>query len=188
MWYEEKSDGFSRSELLKLYQFVEGREKAFREELYRFVNFYSAVCYAVLGLTLSGFFAMYSKNGKTSLFLLFGPFLALIVCILGIRVASRTYRRIIEEVSTKAKLEHLLGLDGKIAVLTCEGDSPIWTEDQALISTRHAKRRLEEKNSKDFIKKSSRRGLFREIRLYFGSLALFTILLSAVIIALRFWH
>ncbi len=185
MWYLQKEDGFTRENILKLYELVESREKSFREELYRFVNFYSAVCYAVLGLTLSGVFTLYAQKGRVSLLLLLGPILSTMICGLGIRVASRTYRKIIEEISYKAKLEHLLGLDGPVPVQECLGVQPVWVEDESLLSTRHAKRRLEESNSVDFVNKSSRRGLFRDIRVYFGLIGGFSVLLAVVIIGAR---
>jgi hypothetical protein len=187
MWYIQSTEGFTRDELLKLYKFSENREKAYRDELYRFVNFYSAVCYAVLGLTLSGFYAIYTQKGNTSLLLLFGPMLAFLICALGIRVAFRTYNRIIEEISVKAKLEHLLGLDQPIRVMEIPNNTPIWTEDSSLISTRHAKRRCEESNSDTFIVTSSQRGLYREIRIYFGIIAFFTLVLTVIIMGVRFF-
>lgn len=186
MWYCQSESGFSREQILKLYELVEGREKSFREELYRFVNFYSAVCYAVLGLTLSGVFTLYAQKGRVSLLLLFGPVLSTMICVLGVRVASRTYRKIIEEISYKAKLEHLLGLDGALPVTECLGVTPVWSGDQSLLSTRYAKRRLEESNSVDFIAKSSKRGLFLDIRMYFGLIGAFSVILGVVIVAVRF--
>jgi hypothetical protein len=186
MWYVQKEDGFTREELLKLYILVENREKNFRDDLYRFVNFYSAVCYAVLGLTLSGVFTLYAQKGRVSLLLLFGPILAVLICFLGLRVVSRTYRRIMEEIAYKAKLEHLLGLDGVIPVQECLGEGTPWQEDAAVISTRHANRRNDEASSTAFVNASSKRGIARDLRLYFGLIGLFSFLLVAVIVVVRF--
>lgn len=186
MWYVQKEDGFTREELLKLYTLVENREKNFRDELYRFVNFYSAVCYAVLGLTLSGVFTLYAQRGRVSLLLLFGPVLAVLICFLGLRVISRTYRRIIEEIAYKAKLEHLLGLDGALPVQECLGTQTPWPEDEAVISTRHAQRRNDEVRSVDFIAASSKRSLARDLKWYFGLIGTFSFLLAIVITLIRF--
>lgn len=185
MWYVQNPTGFTREELLKLYTLVEEREKSFREELYRFVNFYSAVCYAVLGLTLSGLFTLYAQKGRVSLLLLFGPALAVIICMLGLRVTARTYRRIIEEISYKAKLEHLLGLDGTIPVQECLGTTLIWPDDQSLIAGRHAQRRYQETGSGSFIEASAKRGLYKDIRWYFGLIGAFSVLLGLVILGVR---
>ncbi|MEM1010373.1 MAG: hypothetical protein AAGJ35_15375 [Myxococcota bacterium] len=186
MWYVQDDAGFTREQLLKLYTCIEEREKSYREELYKFVNFYSAVCYAVLGLTLSGGFTLYTQKGKVTLLLLFGPVVALLMCGLALRVTARTYRRIISEVGYKAKLEHLMGLDAPLAVREVPTGKPIWSEDQAVIATKHFNRRFQEDNTQAFVDKSSRRGLYAEIRNYFLLIGAVTFGIAITLVVMRF--
>lgn len=185
MWHHQDPDGFQREELLQLYTLLEGREKAFRDDLFRFTNFYSAVCYAILGVTLSGLVTLYSK-GTILLVLVTGPFLALSVCWLAVRATGDIYRRILEEVAMKAKVENALGLDCSLPVQQFLGTQVIWPEDQCVMPTRHAARRLKEQSSHAFVKNSAVGGIYRENRFYFGIIALASILLSGVIVVLSF--
>ncbi len=186
-WFHSNPNGWSREELLQLYQLIDNREKNFREELFRFINFYSAVCYAILGLTISGAASFYINKGKISLFFIFGPVLTLIICYLAIRVTKKTYHRIMEEVSVKIKLEHLLGLDSKIAVQYLSVGKPVWPKDRALLPPRHWKRRFKEDFSGDFIRDTAPRGLFREIKNFFLLIAILCIILAAAITLVNFY-
>lgn len=184
MWYKEDPNGYTWNELITLYQIVDKREMGFREDLYRFTHFYSAVCYAILAVTLSGFVTLYTKGqaGLILMTLLMGPFLTLCMCILGIRVTSHIYKRILKEISVKAKLENALGLDNKIPINKFMGKSPIWTEDESFLSKRHAEKRLKDSNSDAFVNSLRKSGFHRNNRAYFGIIAIFSLILSILII------
>ncbi len=185
LWYQiVEREGWERGELLQLYQIVEAREKSFRDELFRFVNFYSAVCYAILALTISGFVSYYLQKNKISLIFLFGPLTTLLICYMAIRVTRKTYWRIMEETSTKIKLEHLLGLDTKLPLASEITPKPIWPEDRALLPPRHTQRRQRDNFSGDFISDTARRGIYREIKYFFGLIALLCLAMSAAFTAL----
>ena len=185
MWYKVDPNGFRNDELLRLYQIVDVRERSYRDDLFRFTNFYSAVCYAILGITLSGFISLHDK-GWISIALLFGPILTLCMCLLGMRVTGRIYHRIVEEISTKAKLENLLGLDKPLTITQFLGKEPCWPKDEALLPPRHAERRWREDNSAQFIAGASRSGFYRDNRLYFILIGIFSVLLGLSILAVGF--
>lgn len=185
MWYAKNPEGFERDELLSLYRVVDQRERAFREDLFRFTNFYSAVCFAILGITLSGFVNLY-KQGLILLALSFGPALTLCMCYLGLAVTGRIYHRIVEEISVKAKLENALGLDRPLQVKEYLGEKNIWEQDNCLLAPRHATRRTQDPCSDDFIKASGVKGFARDNRFYFGIIAAFSVLLEGVILVTSF--
>ena len=139
MWYTKDPNGFHRDELLHLYKIYDQREKSFRDDLFRFTNFYSAVCYAILAMTLSGFVSFYGK-GMILLWLLLGPTLTFCMCLLGVRVTRRIYHRIMKELSVKIKIENILGLDGPIPVEQFLGKVETWAEDNALLPTRYTEK------------------------------------------------
>lgn len=184
MWYKTDPEGLKWEEVIALYKIVDQRERAFREDLFHFTNFYSAVCYAILAVTLSGFLSLYGK-GSVILALLFGPALTLAMCVLGIRVTSRIYRRIIEEISTKAKLENVLGLDSPLRIAQYLGEKPIWEEDSSILSPRHAQRRLRQNGSAGFIDTAAKSGFYKDNRVYFGLIAISSILLTIAIIVAK---
>lgn len=181
MWYSIDNNGFKWNEILDLYRIVEQREQAFREQLFRFTNFYAAVCYAILGVTLSGFFSLYS-HGAIVLCLLFGPLLTLCMCFLGLRVTSRIYHRIVEEISVKAKIENALGLDRPIPITQFMGKDPVWPQDESLLPPRHTQRRFQNTNSASFIESSAHKGFYRDNRLYFWLIGAFSILMGLAIL------
>ncbi len=183
MWYQVNPKGFSYEHLLELYRILDQREQSFREDLFRFTNFYSAVCLAILGITLSGFLALYSK-GSVSLFLLLGPAFSLGMCLLGLRVTGQIFRRINEEISTKAKLENILGLDRSIMVNEFLGEKPAWPEDNTFLPARHAARRFDEPSTQAFFKSGSKTkgGFNTNNKLYFGMIGAFSIVLMLVIV------
>jgi len=181
MWHRQDPEGLSREDLLHLYQLVENREKAFRDDLFRFTNFYSAVCYAILAGTISGLITFHTK-GAILMALLLGPILTFSVCVLAIRATGDIYKRIIEEVAVKAKLENALGLDCCLAVKEFQGTHTIWKEDTSLIPTRHAKRRLREEASEAFVKKSAVGGVYKENRFYFRMIGFFSLVLAAAVV------
>lgn len=186
MWYKEEPEGLKRDELLELYILVERRERSFREDLFRFTNFYSAVCYAILAVTLSGFMSLYDR-GPVIFCLAFGPTLTLCMCFLGIRVTGRIYRRIIEEISSKAKLENALGLDRPLSIAQYLGNSRIWSDDECLLPSRHAKRRMRENTSEKFIEQAARGGFKRDNFVYFALIGVFSVLLGIAILARGLW-
>ena len=180
MWYAIDADGFNREELLGLYRLVEQRERAFREDLFRFTNFYSAVCYAILAMTLSGFVSLYGK-GPILLSLLLGPALTLLMCLLGIRVTTRIYLRVVREISIKIKIENALGLDRQIRLGRFCGEKTLWEQDQALLPGRHIIKRGEHQNSQTFIDASVKGGFSRDNRTYFAIIGFFSVILAIVI-------
>lgn len=181
MWYSVDANGFRWDELINLYRISDLRERSYRDDLFRFTNFYSAVCYAILGVTLSGFISLYGK-GLILLALLFGPILTFAMCALGLRVTGRIYQRIVEEISTKAKLENILGLDKPLSITQFMGKEAIWPQDECILPPRHAKRRVREQNSADFIATSAKGGFYRDNRMYFGLIAIFSVLLAITIV------
>jgi hypothetical protein len=181
MWYTIDQNGFRWDELINIYRISDSRERSYREDLFRFTNFYSAVCYAILGVTLSGFVSLHSK-GPIVLALLFGPVLTFFMCILGLRVTGRIYQRIVEEISTKAKLENLLGFDKPLAVSQFMGKEAIWPQDDCILPPRHAARRMREQSSAEFIATSAKGGFYRDNRMYFGLIKIFAVLLAITII------
>ena len=180
---KKNPDGFSSKELLTLYRLVDQREKSFREDLFRFTNFYSAVCYVILAMTLSGILSLYSK-GPSILILIFGPAFTLCMCYLGFRVTSRFYRRIIEEISVKVKVENALGLDSAIPLTEFLAEKSVWEKDESFLPERLAKRRFRDEGSSDFIHSACKGSLYRDNRMFFGLIALFSIILLIVIITL----
>ena len=186
-WFRSgESGGWKRDELLTLYQIVEAREKSFRDELFRFVNFYSAVCYAILALTISGFVSYFLQKGKISLIFLIGPIITLFICAMAIRVTRKNYRRIMEDTSTKIKLEHLLGLDCQLPLSYELSSSPIWPKDKGLLPPRHTERRYREDFSGDFIRDTASRGMYREIRYFFGVIIVLCLAMVFTFITLYF--
>lgn len=183
MWYKIDKEGFSREELIRLYSVVETRTRGFREDLFRFTNFYSAVCFAILGITLSGFVNFYGK-GFPVLFFLFGPITTIMMCFLGLRVTNQIYRRIQQETSMKAKIENALGLDQAMPVTKFYGEKVIWENDDSLIPTRHAERRFLEADSSHFVDAGSRKkgGVNKNNKLYFGIIGAVSVLLIVTII------
>ena len=182
MWYVIDPDGFNRDELLALYKLVENRERAFREDLFRFTNFYSAVCYAILAVTLSGFISLHDK-GPILLCLIIGPVLTLLMCLLGIQVTSRIYQRVVREISIKVKIENALGLDQQIHLSRFSGKKIQWEQDEALLPNRHVAKRSEYQDSRTFIDSTARGGFSRDNRTYFAIIGLFSIILAIIIVA-----
>ncbi|WP_372370863.1 hypothetical protein [Candidatus Uabimicrobium sp. HlEnr_7] len=184
MWYKIDKGGFSKEELIRLYSVIETRTRGFREDLFRFTNFYSAVCFAILGITLSGFVNSYDK-GFPVLFFLFGPITTIFMCFLGLRVTNQIYRRIQQETSMKAKIENALGLDQEIPLVRFYGSKTIWEEDNSVIPTRHAERRFLEPDSSGFVDAGSRKkgGVNKNNKLYFGIIGLVSIILIITIVA-----
>lgn len=185
MWYVQDPKGFRQDELLELYKIVEKRERGFREDLFRFTNFYSAVCYAILALTFSGFISLYSK-GMVTLCLILGPLMTLWMCLLGLRVTKSIYRRIMREVSMKAKLENALGLDRAMLISEFLGEKAIWQNDTSLIPNRHAEKRLACPTSDDFIESFMKSGFYRDNHTYFTIIACFSVILAVAIAFVSF--
>lgn len=185
MWYTiDTTNGYDRKELISLYEIYEKRERGLREDLYRFTNFYSAVCYAILAATLSGVVSLYNK--PIVIGLLFGPILTLFMCFLGIRVTKRIYKRIMYELSVKIKLENILGFDKPLLVAKFLGQEKVWENDQGLLPWRHAEKRQEHNNSKDFISSLAKSGFYMDNFIYFGLIAIFSFALGITIIVLHF--
>ena len=87
----------SEEKLLKLYELAQSEERFYLEEQSKRLGFYSGLLSAILGATILQ--ALHAEDPSQIGLLAVGPAVSIAISILGIRSASRYYRRFIEVVT-----------------------------------------------------------------------------------------
>jgi hypothetical protein len=151
--------GLRPENVLKLYEIACEEEKSFLEAHQNRVAFFAGLLSTVLAATLAGFFqagAAYQLAG-----LLAGPVIIVALARLATGATERFYRRFLEVVTVKAKLQHQLGL-----LLPRDGQGKWWM-DEPLVPTRHLTSRAENQSSDEFIKARLKSGYQASIIMFF---------------------
>jgi len=141
--------GLDRKELMKIYELVISEERFFISEHHRKLAFYAGF----ISSMFAGVIAMiFRANNLYHFLLLFWAVLFGIIpaCVAGYISSKNAYRRFLEAITMKAKLERVLGLENKINNVE-EGN---WMSNEQLISSRHLESRQDTdiKTSNEWVK------------------------------------
>lgn len=130
--------------LWRLYEMASKEEQHFLDVHQSRVAFFAGILSTVLTATVVGFFQakeLYQLAG-----LLAGPILIIALARLATAGTERFYRRFLEAVTVKAKLEHRLGLGQPPT-----GDGGKWWTCEPLVVGRHLKSRDLAQSADDFV-------------------------------------
>lgn len=169
-----------RCELLKLLELYIDEEHKFLESHQKRVAFYSSIISAVLAATIAGIFK--STESIHYLFLIVGPILIYIICLIALDGTFRFYQRYLETVTQRAKIEQLLLLTQPTVVN--DRKNILYWSDEPVIPERLLQSRMNMESSSIFIEQSKNKGYQKITKLFFilfqsiaFMLALFLILL-----------
>jgi len=158
-WLSSKGKQLKESDLLELWKQQNTNQLAHLDLHYKYASWYSAFFIALFGGYVIGL-PQYLQSSISILFLTL-PLLVIVLAQLGKRTLDRFYQRFLETVVMIAKLEHLLGLDGRIKAEPTsrepyiESTETLWPEDKHFIPLRYVVDRKGDppvKNSADFVR------------------------------------
>ena len=149
------------------------------------LKFFMGIITGIVAGTALGIF----KASKTHhyVMILFGPVLLYFICEIAKKGIDRFYGRLLETITMKAKLEHVLDMTEIPAESNEITDYP-WAKE-AIIPTRHLDNRGREgQNSKDWVKENLARGYNRLVRRLFLTGKIFAALLFIFILFLLLYQ
>ena len=135
-------------------------ERFFSEFVHKQVAFYTTVIIAIFAATIAGI--MEAEDGHDFLVLMAGPIVIIAISLIAIRGVHSYYRRQIEAITIRAKLEADYGL-----TQSREG-SLIWP-NEGLINTRHIENRNRFSSSHEFSEHMQKRGYQRTVNFLFNA-------------------
>ena len=172
-----------KSDLLKLLELEMKEEQYYLAVFQKEVTFFWGSISAIVVATLVGLYK--STVWEHYLYLLVAPVMIFVLAAFMKYSLFRTYRRFIEVIATRAKVEAVLGLNE----LTVPDDSPYWG-GETLIAKRHAAHRSDHHTSEAFVEFASKRGLYSIYKNVVVALQIISvaILLSLVAAAYTNYH
>jgi hypothetical protein len=129
-------------------------EHFYLELYYKELRFFWASIGVILAATIAGFMRVDSRVDYLPLFI--GPLMIWLISEALHDSLYRTYRRYLETIASRAKIEALMGLcDESILEMPYWGKEPI-------LSNRHIKSRQAATSSESFVENNSKGGLYRK--------------------------
>jgi hypothetical protein len=179
--------------LLELYGIYVEEEIEFIKEHHKRVDFYSFIIIAVLGATVKGIIDLIPYSWYYQIILFMSPVFIYIISGLAIKGTDRVYKRFLQAVTMRAKIEQGLGLTqeyltgylNKIILnkkMIDRVDNPYWASDP-LIYKRHIKSRKEYDDSDAFVKGvlNSKKSYRKDTKYLFFIYKLFSMILGFII-------
>jgi len=151
--------------LIKLYELSFGDESELIQLEQKTLALFTSITFAVIGGIL---FVLKDIDDSfvQELTLFTGGILIIILSILAINAYCSNYRRHLEAIVRRAKLEDLLGLNDD------KYKGKVYWKDEALILTRYITDRGKYKNSEDFVKDRLNKGFAPIVKKIFISISL----------------
>jgi len=173
-----------RQELLKLYELAVNEEHHYLDAHQARISFYSGIVVAVLAATATGVFYVSTRPHIAPL--CFSPVVAFGLSALAIRATRRFYRRALESITVRAKIEQELGLAE--ARQSEQDTSGSYWGSEPIVPQRHIESRLTHKSSQDFVNHFLTRGYQRWTEWLFRMFqGLSLLMLAAAIYWLLYW-
>jgi len=142
-----------KNDYLKLFELCLSEEHYFNEAHHKRAQFFSGFLSAIFLGTITGFFT--AKNWYEYLFICVGPILAIIIAKISISATRRYYRRCLETIAYRAKIEYILGFYKPISSMVNneKGKTQKWYESESLLHLRYEEDRDKARSSIDFTEK-----------------------------------
>jgi hypothetical protein len=138
-------------ELLKFLYEKNLQEEHFNlDEQQKRIAFFAGLISAIFGGTIAGM--LHATHLEELAALSLGPVLIIALARMACRAAGRFYRRFLEVISLRAKIEFELGLAGERDL------APHWMGSGPLIAKRHFESRISRKDDQEFVLRNERGG------------------------------
>lgn len=180
-WLSNKGKPIREETLLRLYEIYSRAEKSHLDSHYKYRNYYATMLSALMAIFMGGMLQFYDKPFAPALFVV-------LLCIgilseFGIRTGDRYYKRFLESIVIKSKIEHVIGFENSIKPLKSSYTEILWDEDEHFIPKRwfNGRRKIVKvsiKSSKDFISKRMHMGDNRNARLTFSFFEIVSVILA----------
>jgi len=166
--------------LEKLFPEILKEEHYFLDAHQSRISFYSTIIATILGATIAGAAKVDNKNAY--LLLLVGPLIVIALAHLGTYGTRTFYRRYLESVTVRAKMEQTLGL-----TKAQDGDSSdsVYWKGEAFIPERHVEARKEFATSGEFVSKRMSMGYQKATEQLFSAFLAIAIILALVLIMIH---
>lgn len=180
-WYSNNGREIEEDKLLTIYQESQQGQISQIDLHYKYVNYYSTICSALLTAFVAGMLQFY--NEPISLVLLVIPLIVINIAEHGKGAVDRFYQRFLEHVIVSAKIENMLGLDSQIQIKGKANPSKLlWPNDEVFIPKRHVEHRFEYADSENFIKKRMKGGANLKAHGIFLIFEILSVILSLLLI------
>jgi hypothetical protein len=136
----------------KFYELIVDEEHFHSEQHEKRIGFFAKIVSILFGATVAGVFK--ADQWYEYAFLIVGPFMIYTISNLGIKSIFSVYRRFIETVSIRAKLEQFL----KMTKNNDSNNAEHYWQNESLLPERYLRSRKEFNTSKEFIDKYSSLG------------------------------
>ena len=175
-WLSHKGKIIDADTLLKLYEIYSRNEISHLDSHYKYRNYYATILSALLAIFVGGMLQFYDQPFAPALFVV-------LLCIgvlseFGIRTVDRYYRRFLESIVIKSKIEHVLGFENSIKILGFSHTASLWPCDEHFIPKRWYDDRRKHKNSEAFISQRMNMGDNRNARLTFSFFEIVSVILA----------
>lgn len=161
-----------KDNLIKVLELTMKEEQFYLGVFQKEVAFFWSTISAIVVASLVGLYK--STEWKHYLFLIIAPLMLIVLTSFIQYSLFRTYQRFVEVITTRAKLEAVLGFDNLIV----PDNSKYWTGESILVK-RHITDRSTYRTSQGFIDFVSERGLYR----IYSQIMTFVKVISLVLIA-----
>ena len=159
-----------RDSLLRIYDLIVREEHYFLDAHQARVAFYARVVLVLIAATVVG--VVLASEWYEFAALCAGPILVYAVSSIARDACLRFYRRYLEAISHRAKIEQELALT-RPRPKTDAGEEVYWATEP-MIAPRHVTSRKQHRSSEDFIKSHMKRGFHRWTERLFRGLELFS--------------
>jgi hypothetical protein len=169
-------------DLLKLYEIVVEEEHHFTKTYQERLAFYSGLITALIAATVAA--AFQASEWYHFAALCAGPVLLLVVSTSGHRATFGLYRRFLEAVTMRAKIEQEMGLTEPRPV---RGDATntFWASEP-IVPTRQLEYRKRRESSKEFVNELLKKGHQEVASLLFRTVAAVSLLMLAALLLLTY--
>lgn len=148
-------------DILNLYKIVIEEEHFFAREHQSRIEFFVGIISALMTVTVVGAFR--AKIWYEYLFVIVGPILILVVSEIAIEGTFRLYRRFLESITMRAKIEQIIGLTKE----TVSHDRNEYWPSEPIIPSRYLQARHASTSSEEFIEKLSKAGYHKNSKYLF---------------------
>ena len=180
-WYSNKGREIGKDELLMIHQESQEGQISEVDLHYKYVNYYSTICSALLTAFVAGMLQFYKES--ISLVLLVIPIIVIIIAEHGKGAVDRFYQRFLEHIVISAKIENMLGLDSQIQIKGEPIPSKLlWPNDEVFMPKRNVDDRFEYIDSENFIKERMKGGANSKAHRIFSIFEILSIVLSLLLI------
>lgn len=180
-WLNDKGKIIDENTLLKLYEIYSRNEISHLDSHYKYRNYYATILSALLAIFVGGMLQFDDQPFAPALFVV-------LLCIgvlseFGIRTVDRYYRRFLESIVIKSKIDHVLGLENSIKTLKSSYTAILWPGDKHFIPDRwfdgrRGPLKAPINKSKDFISQRMNMGDNRNARLTFSFFEIVSVILA----------